>query len=175
MNLGQVLHDAAAAAGVGAAAGLFGTAAMTLSSTVEAQLSGRGSSTTSATAVANTLGVEPKSDNHEQRLNNIAHWGYGTSGHAARPARRGRSVWSRRGGCSPRLGVRDGTDSAVGDGSVAAGVDVGREGACRRPVAPRRLRRCDQRGVRVAGPPVSAPASRVLAGSPAPGNAGHGE
>ena len=53
--------------------------AMTLSSTVEAKLRGRGSSTTPATAVANTLGVEPKSDNHEQRLNNIAHWGYGTS------------------------------------------------------------------------------------------------
>jgi len=64
MNLRQVLHDAAA---------------MTLSSTVEATLRGRGSSTTPATAVANTLGVEPKSDNHEQRLNNIAHWGYGTS------------------------------------------------------------------------------------------------
>jgi len=79
MNLRQVLHDSAAGAGVGAAAGLIGTAAMTLSSTLEAKLRGRGSSTTPATAVANTLGVEPKSDNHEQRLNNIAHWGYGTS------------------------------------------------------------------------------------------------
>ncbi|MDQ3343242.1 MAG: hypothetical protein M3524_06675 [Actinomycetota bacterium] len=79
MNLRQVLHDSAAGAGVGAAAGLIGTAAMTLSSTLEAKLRGRGSSTTPATAVVNTLGVEPKSDSHEQRLNNIAHWGYGTS------------------------------------------------------------------------------------------------
>ncbi|SDY81770.1 hypothetical protein SAMN05661080_04703 [Modestobacter sp. DSM 44400] len=79
MDPSRTLHDAAALAGVGALAGVLGTAAMTLSSVLEAKARGRGSSTTPATAVENALGVEPNSEEHEQRLNNLAHWGYGTS------------------------------------------------------------------------------------------------
>jgi len=74
MGIGEI----AAAVGKGLLAGLAGTAVMTVSSTLEAKLSGRGASSTPADAVKAVLGVEPTSDAGEQRLNTIAHWGYGT-------------------------------------------------------------------------------------------------
>ncbi len=68
---------------------MLGTVAMTLSSMLEANSRGRGWSTTPATAGENALGVEPNSDEHEQRLNNLAHWGLRhLAGRAARSARR---------------------------------------------------------------------------------------
>ena len=73
MDPSKTLRDAAAAAGVGVLASVLGTAAM------EASARGRGSSTTPATAVENALGVEPKSEEHEKRLNNLTHWGYDAS------------------------------------------------------------------------------------------------
>lgn len=75
---------AAAAVGRGLFAGLAGTAAMTVSSTLEAKLSGRGASSTPADAVESALGVEPADDAAEQRLNTVAHWGYGTGWGAVR-------------------------------------------------------------------------------------------
>lgn len=54
--------DVAAAVGKGLLAGLVGTVAMTLSSTAEAKLRGRGSSSAPADAAAKVLGVEPKGD-----------------------------------------------------------------------------------------------------------------
>jgi hypothetical protein len=50
------------ALGRGLVAGLIGTAAMTVSSTIEAKASGRGSSTTPADAVGVAAGVEPKDE-----------------------------------------------------------------------------------------------------------------
>jgi hypothetical protein len=70
--------------GRGLAAGLAGTAAMTVSSTVEAKMRQRGASTTPAKAAEKMLGVEPKSEQAEQRLNNLTHWGYGTGWGVAR-------------------------------------------------------------------------------------------
>lgn len=65
--------------GRGLAAGLVGTAAMTVSSTAEAKLRDRGSSTTPAAAGAAVLGVVPRDERGERRFNHIMHWGYGTS------------------------------------------------------------------------------------------------
>lgn len=65
--------------GRGLVAGLAGAAAMTVSSTAEAKLSGRGASDTPAQAVASVLGVDEfEDDAAKQRANQLAHWGYGT-------------------------------------------------------------------------------------------------
>ena len=71
------LKDVAEAVGKGLFAGAAGTAAMTVSSTLEARLRGRGASTTPAQAAAKVLGVEPKDEASRIRFNNIVHWGYG--------------------------------------------------------------------------------------------------
>ncbi len=82
--------DVAASVGKGLFAGLAGTAVMTVSSTVEANLSGRGASSTPADALAAALGVHPEGhpegEAGEQRLNTVAHWGYGTAWGAVRGA-----------------------------------------------------------------------------------------
>lgn len=78
MSATDTLTDLAAAAGVGALAGLAGTAAMTLSSTLEARLRGRGSSDTPVQAASSVLGVEPKNEAAKSRFGNLVHWGYGT-------------------------------------------------------------------------------------------------
>lgn len=75
---------AAASAGVGAAAGLLGTVAMTLSSTAEMKLSGREASSTPADAAGAVLGVKPVDDAGAQRFGTFAHWGYGTAWGAVR-------------------------------------------------------------------------------------------
>jgi hypothetical protein len=74
----------ASAVGKGMLAGLVGTAAMTVSSTLEAKATGRGASTTPADAVEETLDIQPRDDDAEQRLNTLAHWGYGTAWGAVR-------------------------------------------------------------------------------------------
>jgi hypothetical protein len=71
------LGDVAAAVGKGLFAGAAGTAAMTVSSTVEAKLRGRGASSTPAQAAAKVLGVEPVDEASEARFSNLVHWGYG--------------------------------------------------------------------------------------------------
>lgn len=68
-----------AALGRGLVAGLLGTAAMTVSSTTEAKLSGRGPSTAPAEAAGKLAGVQPRDDRGEQRFNTLVHWGYGTA------------------------------------------------------------------------------------------------
>ena len=78
MDLRSTLGDAASCAGVGALAGLAGTAAMTVSSTVEAKLRGRGSSDTPVTAAGAVLGVEPSDEAGKKRFGTLVHWGYGT-------------------------------------------------------------------------------------------------
>jgi hypothetical protein len=75
MKLGEI----AAACGKGLFAGVAGTAAMTISSTLEAKLRGRGASTAPAQAAAKVLGVEPIDEEAMARFSNIVHWGYGTA------------------------------------------------------------------------------------------------
>jgi hypothetical protein len=65
--------------GKGLVAGVAGTAAMTVSSTVEAKLRHRAFSTAPADATAKVLGIkEFASDGAYSRFSNISHWGYGT-------------------------------------------------------------------------------------------------
>lgn len=74
-----MVSAAGAALGKSLFAGAVGTAAMTLSSTVEMKLRQRPSSPTPAKAVSKVLGVEPKGEQEQARLSNLSHWGYGTS------------------------------------------------------------------------------------------------
>ena len=111
------LGDVAAAVGKGLFAGVAGTAAMTVSSTIEMKLRGRPSSSAPA-AAATVLGVEPKGQSEEARFSSIVHWGYGTSwgavrgliaaaglkGLRANAAHLG-TVWSSEQAMLPALGV----------------------------------------------------------------------
>jgi hypothetical protein len=65
--------------GKGVLAGLAGTAAMTVSSTIEAKLRGRALSTAPARAAAKVLGIAEFEDARAQaRFSDLVHWGYGT-------------------------------------------------------------------------------------------------
>ena len=67
------------AIGRGLVAGVAGTAAMTVSSTVEAKLRGREFSTAPAAAAAKVLGIkEFTGDPARSRFSNLTHWCYGT-------------------------------------------------------------------------------------------------
>ena len=69
----------AAALGKGLVAGFAGTAAMTVSSTVEMRLRGRPASTAPADAAAKVLGIEGFSDDAaRQRFATLVYWSYGT-------------------------------------------------------------------------------------------------
>jgi hypothetical protein len=75
----KALTKTASAIGDGLVAGFLGTAAMTVSSTVEAKLRGRAASTAPARATARALGIrEFDSDRAKARFNDLSHWGYGT-------------------------------------------------------------------------------------------------
>ena len=75
----------AAAIGNGVIAGVAGTAAMTVSSTVEAKLRGRPFSTAPAKAAARALGIETFEDGAAYaRFSNLVHWSYGTGWGVAR-------------------------------------------------------------------------------------------
>ena len=78
------LGDVAAAVGKGLFAGVAGTAAMTVSSTLEMKLRDRAASSTPARAAEKVLGVEPVDEKAEARFSNLVHWGYGTGWGAAR-------------------------------------------------------------------------------------------
>jgi hypothetical protein len=69
----------ASSIGKGLVAGFAGTAAMTISSTVEAKLRRRAFSTAPARATAKALGIATFEDDIAQaRFNDLSHWGYGT-------------------------------------------------------------------------------------------------
>ena len=78
------LADIAWVGGKGRFAGAAGTAAMTVSSTLEAKIRDRGSSSAPADAAGKVLGVQPRDEAGEARFSNIVHWGYGTSWGAVR-------------------------------------------------------------------------------------------
>lgn len=80
----MALGEIAAAVGRGLFAGAAGTAAMTVSSTLEAKIRDRGSSSAPADAAGKVLGVQPRDEAGEARFSNIVHWGYGTSWGAVR-------------------------------------------------------------------------------------------
>ena len=65
--------------GRGLVAGFAGTAAMTLSSTLEARWRGRAASSAPARATAKVLGIKAfEDDQAAARFNDLSHWGYGT-------------------------------------------------------------------------------------------------
>jgi|SRR4051794_37163909 hypothetical protein len=74
----------ASAVGLGLAAGLAGTAAMSASSAIEAKLRGRPESTAPADAAAKVLGVHPDGPEQAKRFGAMVHWAYGTSWGAVR-------------------------------------------------------------------------------------------
>ena len=78
------LGDVAASVGKGLFAGVVGTAAMTVSSTLEMKIRGRPGSSAPAQAAGKVLGVEPTGEAEEARFSNLVHWGYGTSWGAVR-------------------------------------------------------------------------------------------
>jgi hypothetical protein len=68
------------AIGRGLVAGVAGTAAMTVSSTLEARWRGRPPSAAPARATAKVLGIrEFDTPLAEARFNDLSHWGYGTA------------------------------------------------------------------------------------------------
>ena len=74
------LDTLASSIGRGLVAGFVGTAAMTVSSTVEARLRGRPASSAPARATAKVLGIkEFEDDLAKARFSDLSHWGYGTS------------------------------------------------------------------------------------------------
>jgi hypothetical protein len=71
--------------GTGLAAGLVGTVAMTISSTIEQRARGREPSTAPARAAEKLLGIERfQSDAAERRFSTLVHWAYGTGWGVAR-------------------------------------------------------------------------------------------
>ncbi len=70
--------------GRGLVAGLIGTGVMTLAQTVEMKLRGREPSLAPAHAVEKTFGIEPRSEDAEQRLNQMTHFAYGSAWGLAR-------------------------------------------------------------------------------------------
>lgn len=78
------LGDVASAVGRGLFAGAAGTAAMTLSSTIEARLRDREPSTAPADAAGKVLGIQPRDAAGKARFSNAVHWGYGTGWGAVR-------------------------------------------------------------------------------------------
>ena len=78
------LGDVAASVGKGLFAGVAGTAAMTVSSTLEMKIRGRQASSAPAQAAGKVLGVEPTGEAEGARFSNVVHWGYGTSWGAVR-------------------------------------------------------------------------------------------
>jgi hypothetical protein len=73
------LDHLAGAIGRGLLAGFAGTAAMTVSSTLEARLRGRPASTAPARATAKVLGIKAFEDDLAMaRWSDLSHWGYGT-------------------------------------------------------------------------------------------------
>jgi hypothetical protein len=75
----KAANTLAIAVGRGLVAGFAGTAAMTVSSTLEAKLRHRAASSAPARATAKLLGIKEFEDNvAEARFDDLSHWGYGT-------------------------------------------------------------------------------------------------
>lgn len=75
----MLISDVASAVGKGLFAGLAGTAAMTLSSTIEMKLTGRGANDTPSRAAGKVIGVQPRHQEGRKRFSTVVHWGYGAA------------------------------------------------------------------------------------------------
>src|ERR671936_2814803 len=76
----KLANTVASSIGKGLVAGFVGTAAMTVSSSLEARLRHRAASSAPARATAKVLGIkEFEDDIASARFNDLSHWGYGTS------------------------------------------------------------------------------------------------
>ncbi|RYU09829.1 hypothetical protein [Nocardioides iriomotensis] len=85
MTPAPVLRRTAQGIGAGVVAGLIGTAAMTVSSAVEARVRGRQASTAPAKAAERVLGIDRfATTSAENRFSTLVHWGYGTGWGVAR-------------------------------------------------------------------------------------------
>ncbi|MDQ6751361.1 MAG: DUF1440 domain-containing protein [Actinomycetota bacterium] len=80
----MAVGDIAGAVGKGLFAGAAGTVAMTASSTLEAKVRQRGSSSAPADAAGKVLGVQPRDPEGQARFATVVHWSYGTSWGAMR-------------------------------------------------------------------------------------------
>jgi hypothetical protein len=80
----HILRRIANEVGAGLFAGAAGTAAMTVSSSLEARLTGRGASSAPADAAGKVLGVQPRDPQGRVRFSTIVHWSYGTAWGTAR-------------------------------------------------------------------------------------------
>ena len=81
----RIAEKLASSIGKGLAAGLAGTAAMTVSGTREARLRHRKPSSAPARATAKVLGITSFEDDIARaRFNDLSHWGYGTGWGMAR-------------------------------------------------------------------------------------------
>ena len=75
----KALTKTASAIGDGIVAGVLGTAAMTVSSRIEARLRHRAASSAPARATAKALGIKTfENDLAKARFSDLSHWGYGT-------------------------------------------------------------------------------------------------
>jgi hypothetical protein len=75
----KLVRTVAEDVGKGLVAGFVGTAAMTVSSSLEAKLRGRQASSAPARATAKMLGIKEFEDGiAAARFNDLSHWGYGT-------------------------------------------------------------------------------------------------
>jgi hypothetical protein len=115
----NVFAKLSTAIGDGLVAGFIGTAAMTVSSTVEARLRHRPPSTAPARATAKALGIADFEDDIARaRFNDLSHWGYGTGwgvvrgllGAAGLPARKataahGAAIWGSAAVTLPALDI----------------------------------------------------------------------
>ena len=100
------------AIGKGLLAGFAGTAAMTISSTLEARLRGRPASSAPARATAKVLGIkEFEDDVAHARFSDLSHWGYGTG-------------WGVLRGLLGATGMRARTATALHGGAVWGSAQV---------------------------------------------------
>jgi hypothetical protein len=113
------IDSLAASIGRGLVAAAIGTAAMTVSSTIEQKARGRAASTAPADAAAKLLGIEGFCDDAARnRFSTIVHWAYGTSwgvpraaldraglSSAAATAAHGATLWGSEQVMLPALGV----------------------------------------------------------------------
>jgi hypothetical protein len=111
----KALTRLSSAIGDGLVAGFVGTAAMTVSSTLEARLRHRAASTAPARATAKALGIADFEDDIARaRFNDLSHWAYGTGwgvvrgllGAAGLPtAAHGAAIWGSAAVTLPALDV----------------------------------------------------------------------
>ena len=106
------LGDVAADVGKGLFAGVVGTAAMTVSSTLEMKIRDRPGSSAPAEAAGKVLGVEPKGEEEQARFSNMVHWSYGTSWGAVRGLI-GAAGLEGPGAAAAHLGVVWGTEQVM--------------------------------------------------------------